>query len=155
MPERHTLVAVVMFMLEKDGKILLHLRQNTGFADNMWSLPGGHVEANEHILQAVAREAREEIGITVHEKDMTLIGLHHVKRSDGYDGLSFRFKITAWGGEPTNAEPAHSGGIAWFAPGNFPTNTNPELLEILALKAPHMFLEGQFQPRIGNPNKVA
>jgi ADP-ribose pyrophosphatase YjhB (NUDIX family) len=149
MTERHKLVAVVMFMLEEDGKILLHLRKNTGFADNLWSLPGGHVEANEHILQAVTREAHEELGIEIDESDMTLLALHHVRRNDGNDGLSLCFKVTDWKGEPRNMEEKFSGGIKWFSPDDLPENINPELLEVLGNTSPSLFLAGHFQPRLG------
>lgn len=154
MPERHTLVAVVMFMLEQDGKILLQLRKNTGFADDMWGLPGGHVEANEHVLQTVAREAKEELGIEVREEDMALIGLHHTRRDDGLDGLSLRFKITAWRGDPQNFEPSHSAGIQWFSPTDLPANTYPELHEVLSLNAAHLFLPGHTRPRLGTQQKA-
>jgi len=46
----------------KDGKVLLVKRRNPPSA-NKWSLPGGHVEPGEGILEAAVRELEEETGV--------------------------------------------------------------------------------------------
>jgi 8-oxo-dGTP diphosphatase len=46
----------------RDGKVLLVKRRNPPSA-NKWSLPGGHVEPWENILEAAARELKEETGV--------------------------------------------------------------------------------------------
>lgn len=46
----------------RDGKILLVKRRNPPSA-NMWSLPGGHVEPGESVLEAAVRELEEETGV--------------------------------------------------------------------------------------------
>lgn len=149
MPVRHKVVPAVIFLLEKDGRYLLHLRQNTGYMDNMWSLPGGHVEQGEHLLHTVIREAREELGITVTEDAISLLGIHHMLRNDGNEGLNLYYKITAWTGEPANMEPERSGGLEWFSPGNLPDNVNPEFHEVIGPKPAHFSLFGITQPRLG------
>ncbi len=147
---RHTVVPAVLFVLEKDGRYLLHLRQNTGFADGLWSVPGGHFEPDEHALQAVIREAKEELGITVNEDNIHFLGMHHMRRKDGLDGLNLYFKITKWQGEPSNTEPDHCADMQWFAVNELPENTYGEFHEIIAPKASHSFIEGCFQPRLGH-----
>lgn len=149
MPTRHKVVPAVIFLLEKDGRYLMLLRQNTGFMDNMWSLPGGHVEQGEHLLQAVIREAHEELGITVKEDAISLLGMHHMLRNDGNEGLNLYYKITDWSGEPTNQEPALCGGLQWFPADALPENINPEFHEIIEAKPAHFSIAGRYQPRLG------
>lgn len=146
---RHTVVPAVLFLLEKDGRFLFQLRQNTGVFDNMWSLPGGHVEPGEHILGAVIREAREELGLTVTEDNIHLLGMHHIQRNDGHEGLNLYYKISAWEGEATNLEPERCADLQWFSARFFPENINPEFFEIIGPKMAHLSLEGTFQPRLG------
>lgn len=44
--ERHKILTAVYAVIIKDNKILLSLRNNSGFMDNWYSLVAGHVEAN-------------------------------------------------------------------------------------------------------------
>ena len=70
MEKRHTLPISVQLLLEKDNKILLMKRKNTGYEDGKYCLPGGHVEAHEEIRKALIREAKEEIGIDINMQDI-------------------------------------------------------------------------------------
>ena len=63
--ERHKIVAAVYAIIIKNGKILLSLRENTGFMDDWYSLVAGHVEADETVDEAMLREAKEEANIVV------------------------------------------------------------------------------------------
>lgn len=44
-----------------DGRVLLQQRSDSG----QWGLPGGSVEIGESVTDAIAREVREETGLTV------------------------------------------------------------------------------------------
>jgi mutator protein MutT len=57
-------VAVGAFIFDREGRVLLIQRGNPP-AVGKWSLPGGKLELNETLAQAVAREVREETGLTV------------------------------------------------------------------------------------------
>ena len=61
--QRFKLAVTVQLLLEKDGKLLLHLRQNSSFANGYYGLVSGHIDGNETVRQAMIREAREEAGI--------------------------------------------------------------------------------------------
>ena len=72
MKERSKFPISVQLLLENQDKILLMKRKNTGYEDGKYSLPGGHVEANEEIRKALVREAKEEIGINIKREDLKL-----------------------------------------------------------------------------------
>ncbi len=46
----------------KNQSILMSLRKDTGYMDGFYSLCAGHVDEGETVLEAMVREAREEIG---------------------------------------------------------------------------------------------
>ncbi|MCT4704124.1 pyrimidine (deoxy)nucleoside triphosphate diphosphatase [Enterobacteriaceae bacterium H20N1] len=54
---------VVAAIIERDGKILLAQRPETGDQPGLWEFPGGKVEAGESQPAALVRELREELGI--------------------------------------------------------------------------------------------
>lgn len=53
---------VVHAIVEKDGKILLGKRTGKILETGKWALPGGFVDRDETVSQAVLRELREETG---------------------------------------------------------------------------------------------
>ena len=65
------MVNVVLGIVEKEKKILLVKRERGDF-ENLWAIPGGKIEECEHIDDAITREMREEIGISM--KFVKLLG---------------------------------------------------------------------------------
>ncbi|HEY5923397.1 MAG TPA: NUDIX hydrolase [Kofleriaceae bacterium] len=58
------IVAVGAFVFDREGRVLLVERaQEPG--KGQWTVPGGRLERNETLAQAVAREVREETGLIV------------------------------------------------------------------------------------------
>lgn len=57
--------------IRKDSSILLGLRKNC-FGEGTWGLPGGHLEFQEKIIEAVHRELIEEIGVDFPINDIFL-----------------------------------------------------------------------------------
>lgn len=115
-----TNVPEVTVLIRKDKKILFVLRQNTGYADGTYAMPGGHVDPDENFTDAGARETLEEVGITVDPADLRpLHTLHRVSRP-GDVRIGVLFEATKWTGEPKNMEPERHGDIAWFDEDNLP-----------------------------------
>lgn len=56
-------VGVGAFIL--DGPRVLVVKRGRPPGEGLWSVPGGRLEAGETLAQAVAREVREETGLTV------------------------------------------------------------------------------------------
>lgn len=57
-------VAVGAFVFDAENRVLLVERSHPPGA-GLWTVPGGKLEYNETLVQAVAREVREETGLVV------------------------------------------------------------------------------------------
>lgn len=132
MKERNKAVPAVYLFLEKEGKILLHLRQNTGYMDGNWDVPAGHVEESELPTAAMVREAKEEIGITLRPEDLKpALAMYKVKHDTTGDRADYFFRATRWEGEITNMEPQKCADIKWFDPTMLPLNMTPHIREAI------------------------
>ena len=69
----HVAVGVIR---DGDGRILLTQRAKHAHQGGLWEFPGGKLETNESITEALRRELREEVGIEV-EAAKPLIKIHH------------------------------------------------------------------------------
>ncbi|MFW5425714.1 MAG: 8-oxo-dGTP diphosphatase MutT [Methylophagaceae bacterium] len=58
----HVAVAVIV---NTSKEVLLALRQSYQHQGKLWEFPGGKVEANEQVYDALVREIDEEIGLTI------------------------------------------------------------------------------------------
>ena len=116
--------ADVFLLLVRDGRVLLALRENTGYADGLWNLPSGKVEPGEDLAAAMAREAKEEVGLNLDDGQLRLVAVVHHRVAGEEARLGFFFEATdSWAGEPRNAEPHKCGGIAWYPLESLPANT--------------------------------
>ena len=109
--------------LEREGRVLLMRRANTGFFDGLFSLPGGHVEAGESVAMTAVREAREELGIELDPSALATIGVMH--RLSDTNRIDFFLRAARWGGSPTIAEPDKCDHLAWFATEALPDGMVP------------------------------
>jgi ADP-ribose pyrophosphatase YjhB (NUDIX family) len=86
---------------------------NTGFYDGAYSVPAGHVERGESATVALAREAYEELGVTVLVRDLVPALVMH-RRDKEAERVDFFFSATVWGGDIVNAEPDKCDELVWF-----------------------------------------
>ncbi len=111
----HTSVVGVHLVLIEGGKVLLGRRTGTSFAEGHWHTPAGHLEAGESVLRGMAREAEEELGIHVREKDLDLVHtLHHLDADDGLGRLQLFFTARSYAGPVTNREPDKCSELEWW-----------------------------------------
>lgn len=121
------LLVYVCVLLERDNKILLAKRANTGFMDGYWSFPGGRLDENESLIQAAAREAGEELGVIIAPEHLSLV--HVVHRNN--QKLGFYYRVAQWQGDPINNEPNLCSEIGWFCPDTLPEPTNPHAARVI------------------------
>ena len=131
MKERNKLPISVQLLLENQNKILLMKRKNTGYEDGKYSLPGGHVEANEEIRKALVREAKEEIGININVEDLEFYKVLNRKVSQSREYVDFVFKTKRWSGEISNNEKEKCEEIIWADKDKIPENTLDFIPKIL------------------------
>jgi 8-oxo-dGTP diphosphatase len=122
-------VTVHLFFFRED-QILLLRRFNTGFRDGEYSVPAGHLDGGETVLQAAAREAEEEIGVQIAESDMTFSTVMHRMEDD--ERVDFFVQVHQWQGEPFNAEPEKCDDLCWVDIHALPANTIPYIRQALA-----------------------
>ncbi len=57
-------------IITKEGKILLQKRKGSKLWPGYYALPAGHIDEGENQYDALTREAKEELGITINKKDI-------------------------------------------------------------------------------------
>ena len=138
-------VNLVLTRVNENGEkeILLQLRQNTGYMDNMYDFAcSGHVEIGESYTTALVREAKEEIGITVKEEDLVFLAVNHHYQADH---VQLFFSTNSYEGEPTVCEPQECGGLLWANLDNLPENTIPYVANVIEdIKLGIQFDDGDF-----------
>lgn len=128
--ERFKIVPAVYLVLMKDGKILLSRRYNTGYFDNYYSFPAGHLDGEETFKQAMVREAKEEIGIDLVGEDLELI--HTMNRKiPGNERADFFFTTKKWLGEPKIMELDKCDDLRWFELNNLPDKIVPYIKQAI------------------------
>ena len=121
---RHTLVPAVYVFLIEHERVLLMRRLNTGFEDGSYSTIAGHLDGDESVRAAAAREAREEAGVEIAPGDLEPIGVMHRNAPEPrHERVDFFFIARRWRGEPRNLEPAKCDAVGWFPLAALPDNT--------------------------------
>jgi ADP-ribose pyrophosphatase YjhB (NUDIX family) len=138
--ERFKIGPYVALILRKNDTILLIRRYKTENWNGFYACAGGGVDGNEPITQAMIREAREELGITLHKENLRVVHVLHTKERDGdTETVGFFLEATVWSGEPQNMEPHKHDDLAWFPVHKLPQNTMPALKHVMAQVQQNIF----------------
>lgn len=109
-------IACFLILRNKEGKIAMLRRKNTGWMDGYFGLPAGKVEYGETYIQATIREAKEEAGVVVTASDLSL---SHIVHRHGIEGKGFMdwvdvyFEANTWQGDPYVVEPHKASEFKW------------------------------------------
>ena len=121
-----TWVPVVSARLcDSEGRWLMHRRPADKAHGGLWEFPGGKVEHGENPRQAVVRELREELGVTVAPSDCYPTGFaDSADDRSSADIVLFLYTIHRWSGEPAALE---GGAVGWYTPNQAYTLATPPL----------------------------
>ncbi len=75
-------IQVVAAVIERDGLYLLTQRKGTAVFPLLWEFPGGRVESGETLSEALVREVRGRIGVTVNITEKLGENLHEYQDYD-------------------------------------------------------------------------
>ncbi len=129
MKDRYKTICAVFLILTRvnNGReeILLQKRQNTGYMDGKYDVGcSGHLDPNESIMNALIREAKEELGIEIKEEDLSLVEVVH-SFSENY--LRFFFHTSKYIGIPRVMETEKCSEIIWVPIDDLPEETIPHI----------------------------
>ena len=111
-------------MIYRGEEILLQNRVKTDWRG--YCFPGGHVESGESIVDSVAREMKEETGLTIHHPRLRGIKQFPI---DGGRYLVFFFKTDSFTGELISSD---EGKMEWISRKNLPhLNTVTDFMDML------------------------
>ena len=129
-PHRFQLIPdVYVFLINDHHQVLLLSRRDTGSEDGTYSVIAGHVEADEEITAAAVREAKEEVGIEIHRRDLSVVSVMHRRSDEGR--VSFFLTASTWTGNIANAEPDLCDDVSWHSPDDLPKTTIPHVRQAL------------------------
>jgi len=132
--ERFKIMAAVYTVLRRGNQVLFMRRANARYMDGKWGLPSGHLDPNESLMTAAARETLEEAGVVVQLKEDDFVHTSHrryVREDDGmlWEYLDFYFVVDEWQGEPRICEPDKCDGLEWFDVDNLPDTVIPQVAQ--------------------------
>lgn len=147
--ERFQIYAAAYLILTKDSKVFLLRRANSDWMSSFYNLPAGHIEPGEKASIAAAREAQEEAGVRVEQKDLEIVHtMYRYSHNGGGESArvyaDFFFTTQTWQGQPHLAEPERSDKSEWFPLDDLPENIIPYLKQAL-----HNYQKGVFYSEFG------
>ena len=135
MPSSALHIAVGVVVNAQD-QVLIALRPQGVHLAGMWEFPGGKVEAGENVLQALVRELREELGITLQGARPLLKTLHRYPEKTV---LLDVWRVDKWAGKAVGLEGQE---VRWVAPAQLGEYPFPaaDLPIISAVRLPPLYL---------------
>lgn len=104
----HRVVAAILH--RGDQVLLCHRRADRQWFGDVWDVPGGHVNDDEDVGSALARELNEELGITIPTPTTDPLFAGEVA-PDTYISV---WAIDTWDGDVTNVATDEHDQIKWF-----------------------------------------
>ena len=123
MSSRFKLIPAVHLILIRNKKVLLLQRANTGWQDDNYSVPAGHLDGDETVIEAMIRECNEEIGIDISQSNTKVIHVMH--RNEWEERIDFFLSVDQWRWKIKNCEPEKCSDLSWFPVDNIPENMVP------------------------------
>jgi len=124
--EKFKIYSAVYLFLEKNGKILLQRRFNTGYQDGNYSFIAGHLDGNETARHSLVREVKEEANIILSKDELEFLHLMH-RKTPYREYLDIYFTVKKWEGEIKNMEPEKCDDLSWFSLDALPKNMISEV----------------------------
>jgi len=103
-------------LLRNDQVLLCHRSPMRRWYPDVWDFPGGHVEAGERPLAALARELREELGVEVGGVEAGPI----LEFTTTNGVVVTVWVCKSWRGVVANLQPEEHDEIDWFSQGELP-----------------------------------
>ena len=94
------LIALLALVNERN-EVLISLRKNKEEYDGYWEYPGGKVEENETLEQAIKREIKEEINLDISKNCIAPLTFA-VDQNGGSETLLFLYICRKWEGSITS-----------------------------------------------------
>jgi len=108
------LPVVAAAFCDENDRWLMHKRPPNKAHAGLWEFPGGKVEEAEVPENALFREIREELGVTIVSENCTPLGFAQEPSQESTTPIVILlYKVTAWEGELAALE---GGEVGWFSP---------------------------------------
>ncbi|ETW98364.1 MAG: hypothetical protein ETSY1_19045 [Candidatus Entotheonella factor] len=120
-------VGVGAMVFNEEGKVFLAKRGPKATNEQgLWEFPGGTVELNEKLIQALQREFLEEYGMTIEVIEMLSVN-DHILPAEHQHWVSVAYLAWHVAGVPIILEPEKCTEIGWFT-----LNALPEPLTVVS-----------------------
>ena len=128
-PDMEVVVVAVGVLIDDEGRVLVSRRAADAHQGGLWEFPGGKVEVDESVSDALSRELREELGIQIGASEQLMIIEHDY--GDKKVQLDVH-RIKSWQGEARGLEGQP---LAWQLPvdlsqWSFPAANTPILARL-------------------------
>lgn len=140
--QRQGAIVAAYLILRQGERVLLSLRQNTGYMDGYYGLVSGHVEDGESATEGMIREAKEEAGIILTPSQVKVVHIMH-RQTDRF-GVDVFFTASEWEGTLENREPDKCAELKFFRLDAFPSNMKEYIVRAITLAS-----QGQFYSELG------
>jgi ADP-ribose pyrophosphatase YjhB (NUDIX family) len=135
------LIGTCALLFNQHGQVLLGKRKNS-YKAGYYGLPGGRVEVNEPLSEAIVREVKEETGLEI--SNLKYLGVIRENQGD-YDFIHFVYMAQNVTNDPVLCEPEKCAGWEWFD-----LDAVGESILPGHLAAMHLYMSGQVLADITN-----